>query len=330
MMLGATDIVAYDPDPQRRSAAAALGAAVVAEATAAADSHPDLVFVCSPPADHVAGVRLAISAAADVFVEKPLADRLDVAADVVIEARRARRRIWVGYNLRWHRGLRQAKDLLASGAIGQILHIRAEYGHYLPDWRPGQDYRAGYNANAKAGGGVLLDQSHEIDYVRWIAGEPVSVLAAAAKVSDLAIEVEDVALLVLRLSGGRFAEIHVDSIRREYTRGCTIIGSEGTIAWSLTEGVRVFDGRTRRWDTHATVPDPNEMYLEEARDLLAVLRGETRSLVSAEDALRTLGVVEAARRSIRERREIDLDPGSGSLSQTSESHVSDVASQECC
>ena len=49
--------------------------------------------------------------------------------------------------------------------------MRAEYGQYLPAWRPSRDYRETYTAQSAQGGGILLDASHEIDYVRWIGGE---------------------------------------------------------------------------------------------------------------------------------------------------------------
>lgn len=306
LALGQERIVAYDPDEQRLAAARALGAEIAGDARQALAAEPVAVFVCTPPADHADGIRLALEAGAHVFVEKPLADRLDGLADLLAEVESAGRRIEVGYSLRWHRGLREAKEHADAGRIGEILHMRAEFGQFLPDWRPGQDYRDGYNASVRRGGGVVLDQSHEIDYVRWFAGEPEAVTAITGRVSSLEIDAEDLAVVVLRMANARFAEIHVDSVRRDYQRACTILGSEGTLVWSLTEGIRIFDAARREWDVRRTVPDANEMYVEEVRHFLDVVRGSVAPLVTGRDALRTLEIALAARRSAAERREVIL------------------------
>ncbi len=217
------------------------------------------------------------------------------------EARRTGR-VLVGYNLRFHAGLRRVRELVLAGAIGRILTARAEFGQYLPDWRPGRDYRAGYIVR-RDGGGILLDASHEIDYVRWICGEVRAVYAAMGRLSALEMESEDTAVLVLRHDGGTLSEIHLDCVQRGYSRGCKLVGSEGTIEWSFRSGIRhTRDGAT--WTDEPIAPDVNEMYVDEMRHFLACVRGRATPLVDGDTAAAVLAVLEAAKRSASERREV--------------------------
>ena len=72
-----------------------------------------------------------------------------------------------------------------------LFNISVFCGSYLPDWRPGRDYRKTSSACANSGGGVLLDLSHELDLVRWIFGEPNIKFVKTGKFSNLSINTED-------------------------------------------------------------------------------------------------------------------------------------------
>ncbi len=61
------------------------------------------------------------------------------------------------------------------GKIGRVLWLNVESGQYLPDWRPWQNYRESYSARQELGGGIILDGSHELDYICWLLGRPTEV-----------------------------------------------------------------------------------------------------------------------------------------------------------
>ena len=71
-------------------------------------------------------------------------------------------------NMRFHPAVAALRHALPM--IGKPLFAQAHYGNYLPDMRPGADYRTLYCASAAAGGGVILDAIHEIDYLIWLFG----------------------------------------------------------------------------------------------------------------------------------------------------------------
>lgn len=259
-------------------------------------SQPEAVLVCTPPYLHTVIARQVVDAGAHVFVEKPLANTLDGLDDLLNAARERNRIICVGYNLRFHAGLVKVRDLLAGGAIGKLWLIKAEFGQYLPDWRPGRDYRDGYNASVAMGGGIILDASHELDYVRWLGGEVESTFCAAGRLSGLEMDAEDTAAITLYLRNNVLAEIHLDCIQRGYTRTCKLIGEEGTLFWDFKTGVRLFTA-DKEWHDFPLSPDPNDMYVDELRHFGACIRGEEKPQVDGATGKRILEVALAARKS---------------------------------
>ena len=111
----------------------------------------------------------------------------------------------VGYVLRFLPALHAIRQHLTDGLLGQVHTARVEVGQYLPDWRPGSDYRQGVSGQDKLGGGALLELSHEIDYATWLFGWPQSLQCSRARLSPLEIDVEDSAHVLLEYPGKRIS-----------------------------------------------------------------------------------------------------------------------------
>jgi predicted dehydrogenase len=305
--LGIERMLAYDPVVERRcQAEREAGAQPFESLELALAARPDAALICTPPHLHLSGALAALDAGAHLFLEKPIAHSLDGLDSFLDSASRQARVVLVGYNWRFHAAIRAVKELLDSGAIGRLLSIRAEVGQYLPDWRPSEDYRLGYNARADLGGGIIMDASHEIDYVCWLGGDAVSVYAEADKLSPLEIQAEDTAALLLRLKGNVIAEIHLDCTQRGYARNGKLIGTEGTLTWDYREGLRHVKADGTVVST-ALPTEPNDMYVEEIRHFLACIRGQARPLVTGEQARRVLEIALAARKSAATGQRIRLN-----------------------
>jgi len=307
--LHAGPLLAVDPMAERRTRAKEEhGAEAFERPEEALAKRPVAALICTPPHLHLAGARQAIEAGAHVFIEKPLSHTLEGVAELLEQARQRERLVCVGYNLRFHAGLRRLKELLDAGAIGRPLALQAEFGQYLPDWRPARDYRQGYNAHAAMGGSIILDASHELDYVRWLAGEVDRVFCVAGHVSRLEMDTEDLAAITLQMAQGVIAEVHLDCVQRGYSRRCKVIGEEGTLAWDLNAGVRWLAGQDKGWREFPMVPDPNDMYVEEMRHVLQCLRGECAPCVDGATGRRVLEIAVAACRSAATGQPVSVEP----------------------
>ena len=303
---GVSPVSAFDPNPRARKEVEASGASWCDTLDGAFATEPTAVLVCTPPHRHVEIGSRALEQGAHLFIEKPISHELGGALDDLLDtADRTGRVVMAGYNLRFHPGLMKFQSLVADGVAGDLLTLRAEYGQYLPTWRPGADYRQGYIARESTGGGIILEESHEFDYVEWLGGEARSVFTRAGTLSDLEIETEDTALAVLELADGQLAEIHVDCVQRGYARSCKFIGSEATILWDYSRGVTITrDGQNDEF--FDIVPDPNDMYMAEIAHFVKCVSGHATPPVDGRAAKHTLELVLAAKRSARERREIIL------------------------
>lgn len=304
------NVLAWDPDERpRRRAAAIAGVTVSPSHAEALATRPDAVLVCTPPAHHVDLAREALAAGAHVFVEKPIAPESRAVPGLIDEAARRGLRLAVGFNLRVLPSLRRVAALLDDKRVGRVLAIRAEFGGYLPDWRPGRDYRDNYAVSAALGGGILLDAIHELDYLGWLFGDAEEVSATAAHVSDLAGDTEDLAEVTIRFTSGLLAQVHLDYLQRAYRRNLQIIGGSGVIVWDYpTHTVTVYgpDAAPDVEDLRAPDGEPNDMYLEEMRHFIRCVEGLEPPLVDGRAALRSLRLVEAAKLSSRERRWVRL------------------------
>jgi predicted dehydrogenase len=303
-------VLAWDPDQDRREQAAGIpGVAVSAARAEALATRPDAVVVCAPPAHHVALARDALACGAHVFIEKPIAAESEGAQELIDEAARRRLAIAVGFNLRVLPSLRRVAEHIHDKRVGRVLAARAEFGGYLPDWRPGRDYRDNYAVSAALGGGILLDAIHELDYLGWLFGDAEEVSATAEHVSDLAGDTEDLAEVTVRFCSGVLAQVHLDYLQRAYRRNLQVIGEAGVIVWDYpTHRVTVWGpaGEPEEEDLRAADGEPNRMYLEEMRHFIACVEARGAPLVDGREALRSLRLVEAAKRSARERRAVRL------------------------
>ena len=267
------------------------------------------VAVIANPANHHLDMALTLAQqGVHLLVEKPLYSKASQGVLELIEICREHHVVLMtGYNLRFLPSLRVFRDFLQQDKVGKIYSIRAEVGQYLPDWRPNTDYRKTVSAKKELGGGVLLELSHEIDYLQWLFGKVDWVKAHVMRHSDLEIDVEDTAYILLgfkpdKLGSQRVASLNMDFIRHDTSRQCAVIGNKGTLRWNGVEGrVDFFPSSGDKWiELFSDQPERDLSYQEEiAHFVSCVKNGETPN-VTGEDGLITLMVVDAIRKSSEE------------------------------
>jgi predicted dehydrogenase len=294
--LGAERLAVCEPDEERRAAATNEGARGYTTLEEAVESfRPTAGLVCTPPAAHVSAALTLVRAGADVFIEKPLAAELSGVDELLSASETSGRIVQVGYNLRFHPVLTTVKALLDQGRVGKVLHLEARFGQYLPDWRPKIDYRRNYTARRDLGGGILLDASHEIDYVTWLLGAPETVTCASGKASSLEVDVEDNATLLLGYQRGVHAVVHVDFVRRGYLRTLDVLGESGNVQADLgARSVRLEHPPA----AGESLPIPEgDMYRAELAHFLECITKRQPPQVGLREGKRTLEIVVRAKES---------------------------------
>lgn len=265
---------------------------------------PHIAVIANPAAMHLNVALPLAQAGVHLLIEKPLATSLAGVDDLIAACQAHNTVLMTGYNLRFLPSLRRFRELLSDGFIGRVLSVRSESGQYLPSWRPDTDYRNSVSARKDLGGGVLLELSHELDYLRWVFGRVEWVQATLRQQSDLDIDVEDTAHVTLGFGPDRkgrqlIAALSVDFIRHDSTRNCTAIGVMGSLRWNaLTGVVEHHKAGSKNWQEIFRQQDElNNSYKAEWENFLFCIEGERCPLVTGEDGRSVLRIIQAARRS---------------------------------
>jgi predicted dehydrogenase len=185
----------------------------------------DIVIVATTN-DMLAPVALgAIENGKHVLVEKPAARSAEEIESLIDAAQRYRVSVRVGFNHRYHPALLKAREIVDSGALGDLMFVRARYGHggrigYEKEWRADRD---------KSGGGELIDQGvHVIDLAAWFLGDFTRVEGFAATYF-WQMPVDDNAFLLLRTENDRTAFLHVSCTEWKNLFSFEIYGRTGKL-----------------------------------------------------------------------------------------------------
>jgi predicted dehydrogenase len=278
---------------------------------AALAENPAIAFICNPTNLHVQATLACIRAGCDVFVEKPLSDST-VGTDELVRAAVEQKRIaMVGYQLRFHPCLRKLAETVHSGVLGNLLGIRATIGEYLPGWHPYEDYRQMYAARADLGGGVVLSQIHEFDFLYSLFGLPDSVYAIGGHWSELEIDVEDTASILMESSvNGRPLpiQLHQDYLQSPPNRQCEVIGDRGRVVMDLHALSVTFYTRGNAIPVvHSFVGfERNQLFIDQTNHFLECVKTRSRPIVDLRDGLQSLRMALAVKQSIATHQPVEL------------------------
>ena len=274
---------------------------VETDLSAALAHRPDAVIISNPTALRLDVAIPAVKAGGHLLLEKPISDQMDDKVERLSTlAAEKGVKVLIGFQFRFHPVLAQIKALLQSGALRTPLSARAHWGEYLPGWHPWEDYRLGYAARKDLGGGVVNTLCHPLDYLRWLFGDVDSLTAVTGQVSQLELDVEDVAEILLTFESGVIGSVHLDYFQQPPTHWLEIILEGGQIRWdNATAEAQVYSVQDQSWQTLSPPEgfERNQLFLEETRHFLAMIQGEEASRCTLLDGIRSLQLAEAVHQS---------------------------------
>ena len=273
---------------------------------------PTAAFICNPTSLHQTVALSAAQAGCHLFIEKPLSNRYEGVEELIKAVDNKGLAALVGYQMRFHPCLQRLQSLLQQKAIGRILSVRVEVGEYLPEAHPYEDYRQGYAARSELGGGVILSQIHELDYVYWLFGLPRRLITFGGHLSNLEIDVEDTASSLMEcVVDGRAIqiEVHQDFVQRPARHTCHVIGDAGKILVDLDAAtMQVFDAEGRLAERcEFSDFQRNQLFVDELKHFLACVRGNEEPIVTLRDAAQSLRMALAARQSLATGQVVELN-----------------------
>lgn len=270
------------------------------------EEHLDFAIVASPASLHLANTHQIASANIPVLVEKPLCQ--DLSELEKYDFSNPLYRIGVAYNLRYMPSATIVKNKISERVLGNILNVNIECGQYLPDWRPGTDYRRGVSAQRKLGGGALLELSHELDYLLWIFGEVSSVSAKVENTRTLEIDADDNVNALLKSKTGFLIQLHLDFLQRRPRRILRVVCENGNLVWNLLTNTVSLEGINDASQILYSDPsyDRNEMYIHQLKDFVAFANDQSEFRSTISSAKRVIKLIAAMRRSSDRNRWIEV------------------------
>ncbi len=271
--------------------------------------HPQATLIANPTAFHLPTALAAAQANSHIFIEKPISHTLSGIDELRACVERNQLVFLVGFQFRFHPGLRQIKQWLREAQIGTIVSFQSHWGEYLPDWHPWEDYRQSYSAREALGGGVVLTLSHPLDYLRWLFGN-VEAVYASLSYRGLDIEAEDSADLHLQFEQGVMGHLHLDYVQRPPSHWLNIIGTEGSIHWDNADGAACcYRASTKAWETVAPPPgfERNTLFADEMQHFLACVRHEQAPLCDFNDGWMALKLAVRAKESAQQGKTLPVN-----------------------
>ena len=201
--------------------------------------NPYYIVICNPTSDHLNKIKFIEKNCKNKFVlvEKPLFSKPD-------KINVKKNKYFVGYNLRFNPIINFLKKKIKSK---KIWSVNIFCGSYLPNWRNNIDYRKSSSAQKHLGGGVLLDLSHELDYVQWLFGKIKIEYCKSKKLSNLNIKTDDFLNLTGKTKKVPSIQITSNYFTREPTRQIFIDGDNISIQADLVKkNIIYYDGNKKR------------------------------------------------------------------------------------
>ncbi|MBT6937488.1 MAG: Gfo/Idh/MocA family oxidoreductase [Candidatus Marinimicrobia bacterium] len=264
---------------------------------------PQVAIIANPATMHLEVAMQLAKNNIHLLIEKPIAISSQGVQELINLCEQKQLVLMTAYNLRFMPSLMELQKQLQKNKIGRIFSIKSEVGQNLPSWRPDQDYRKSVSAQKKLGGGVLSELSHEIDYISWIFGPIEWVKSHISKVSNLEVDVEDNANIILGF-GGKLdkefsATLNMDFIRQDITRMCTVIGELGTLRWNGVLGtLHLYTEETHKWKLlFSSLTERDYTYKEEFKHFISSIESKKTTLISGTDGLNVILAIEAIHRS---------------------------------
>lgn len=272
-----------------------------------ADPEIHAVYISSTNEKHFSQAMEAVAAGKHVLCEKPLAMSLADAVEMVREADRNGKVLATNHHLRNAGSHIAIRDLVTSGAIGEVLSVRVMHAVNLPKnlhgWRVD---------NEGAGGGVILDIAvHDADTVRFCLGEdPVEVMAISG-VSGLGKGVEDSSMSVWSMPSGTMVQAHESFSHTHAETGFEVHGTKGSvIARGVMTQQPVGEVNLLRGAGREPVPfSGHNLYERSVSAFVSAVTGKGQPSADGIDGAKSLAVALAIMKSSAEGRRITVDYG---------------------
>lgn len=247
----------------------------------------DFAIISNPTHLHYEFIEKLSNNDIPLFIEKPAVHTLESVEKIVDIIEKKQLVTYVACNLRFHPCIEFLKNKIHNQNL-IINEVNVYCGSYLPNWRPGKDFRQIYSANAAMGGGVHLDLFHELDYVIWLFGMPFKSSSTLRNVSSLKIDAVDYANYILQYDNFT-TNIVLNYYRKKPKRTIELVLNGGTLKVDLINNCVKDDNEKTIFEAHNF--EIKETYIYQLRYFIDCLRENKMPINSLKESIEILKIV---------------------------------------
>lgn len=258
----------------------------------ALNQKPEIAIISNPTHLHLKTVMKCIQSQCHVFIEKPISHNLIGYKKIKELIIKHKRHVEVGYMMRYHPCIIQIKKWIDKRKIGKILHFKSEWGEYLPGWHPWEDYKISYAGKKEMGGGPILTLSHDIDLSLLFCGDIKNVSGNFNSMSELKVNTEDVADILITFKSGACANIHLNYLSRPSSRKINIIGAKGQILFDYykNEAKMFIDGKHSKTYKVSKKFNRNDLFVDEIKHFLNKINKKNPNVENIDNAFKIVKI----------------------------------------
>jgi len=263
---------------------------------------PEAVYVCTQHELHRPMAIAAFEAGCHVFCEKPLAETVADAEAIVAAATKANRQLQVGYTTRFHPFTDRLRKIIEAGELGTLVGGRALVGTYFTLMASRQRW------NKSSKNGLILDYTHQPDWLSLFFGPVQRVSAAVTTLGDLElVQSPNVISMILHYTSGALVNIHLDYVQYPNHATFELYGDRNSVIFNLETGeLRLYGHGDERVHVEYLAIPRNEVFRDQMANFIGVLEGRNQPACTGEDGVNVLRIVEAALTSAEELRAVDV------------------------
>ncbi len=194
---------------------------------------PDIAFITNPTHLHIETALECAKHNIDLFIEKPLSHNKKNIDILEKEIKKRKLFTYVAYNMRFHPVISNIKKIISESK--KPIYFKIICSSYLPTWRPNQEYTKSYSAKKELGGGVILDLSHEFDYISWFFGTIKKIDGICEKISNLKINSEDLLDAEITCENKIKGNLHLDYFSNKNERKIQVYFNDKYVEGNLID-----------------------------------------------------------------------------------------------